>query len=89
MSQDLLNQIFIVSASIFGGAIAGGLGVLVIYDRAIKSVLNSPVIIKSLEGAFASLPANVKVAATDTATLLGEVTGAVTTTTTTTAQGNG
>jgi len=71
MSQELLNQILVFLA----GLAAGGAAALLAYDRAVKSILNSPVLITALQGAFASLPPGTQSALKDTSTLLDDVTG--------------
>lgn len=73
MNQELVNAIFLVLASVLGGVVVGGATALVIYDRAVKSILASPVIIESLHGAFASLPAPVQQDVKDTVALADQI----------------
>src|SRR5690242_19642282 len=76
MSQELINALFLVLASVLGGAVVGGGTVLVVYGMAVHSVLNSPVIIESLHGAFASLPAPLQADVIDTVKLADAVVAA-------------
>ena len=55
------------------GGIIGGTTVLVLYGRAVKSILDSPVIIRSLELAAASLPPEALSAIRDTGRLLTDI----------------
>ena len=77
MSQELIIAVFgllvpIIVAFIAGDA-NGRRSAIVSYDRAMQSVLGSPVIMKALDGAFASLPAPVQQAAKDTEKVIEEI----------------
>ncbi len=74
MDNQSLIALITASVGILIGAILGGGTVLVMYGKVVKSVLESPVILKSLEGAFASLPAEVRTAIHDTGEVLVQAT---------------
>jgi hypothetical protein len=83
MDQQQLATFFMVFLGLVIGAITGGGTVIVVYGRAMKAILNSPVIIRSLEVAAESWPAPVREAVADTGKLLEEIgNGAQTVTTT-------
>ncbi len=70
------QTIALVAVAIIGavfGAVAGGGAVFVVYGRAIKSVLESPVIMTSLEKLAASWPAPIREAVASTGRFLEEV----------------
>jgi hypothetical protein len=65
-----LITIFTLLIGILVGAIGAGGTVIVVYGRAIKSILNSPVIMKSFEELARSWPAPVREAVADTGRFL-------------------
>lgn len=73
MDQQQLITILVGLASLFAGAVVGGGSVLVIYGRAVKSILASPVIMKSFEELAKSWPAPIREAVADTGRFLEEV----------------
>lgn len=73
MDSQQLATFFMVFVGIIVGAIGGGGTVIIVYGRAMKAILNSPVLIRSLEVAAESWPAPVREAARDTGKFLEEV----------------
>lgn len=73
MDQQQLITILAALLSLFAGAVVGGGSVLIIYGRAVKSILASPVIMKSFEELAASWPAPIREAVADTGRFLEEV----------------
>lgn len=74
MDNTQLATIITALLGVLAGAILGGGAAIVILGRIVKSVLESPVLLKALEGAFASLPPEYRTAINDTGRLLEEVT---------------
>ncbi len=86
MSEQSVIAVVIALVGTIIGALVGGGTVLVLYGRAVKSILDSPVIIRSLELAAASLPPEALSAIRDTGKLLTDIgtpDATITTTTTT------
>lgn len=74
MDNQQLATLITAIIGVLAGAILGGGAAIVILGRIVKSVLESPVLLKALEGAFASLPPEYRTAINDTGRLLEEVT---------------
>lgn len=70
MDNQQLATLITAIIGVLAGAILGGGAAIVILGRIVKSVLESPVLLKALEGAFASLPPEYKEAVHDTGKLL-------------------
>lgn len=73
MDNTQLATIITAIIGVLAGAILGGGAAIVILGRIVKSVLESPVLLKALEGAFASLPPEYREAIKDTGKLLEEI----------------
>jgi hypothetical protein len=74
VDQQSLITILVGLLSLTAGAIIGGGTAIVIYGRAVRNVLASPVIMTSLEQLAKSWPAPVRDAVADTGRFLTEVT---------------
>lgn len=83
MDTQTIGIILAALVSVIVGAVLGGGTVAIVYGRAIKSVLESPVIMTSLEKLAESWPAPTREAVASTGKFLEEVAGVTTTTTTT------
>lgn len=73
MDNTQLATIITAIVGVLAGALLGGGAAIVILGRIVKSVLESPVLLKALEGAFASLPSEYREAIKDTGKLLEEI----------------
>jgi flagellar motor component MotA len=73
MDTATVINVVLALVSVIVGAVLGGGTVLVLYGRAVKSILDSPVIIRSLELAAASLPPEAIDAIRNTGRLLEDI----------------
>lgn len=83
MDTQTIGIILAALVSVVVGAIVGGGTVMVVYGRAMHNILNSPVLMTSIEQLAKSWPAPTRDAVASTGKFLEEVAGVTTTTTTT------
>lgn len=70
-------MLIVAAIGVVLGAFVGGGTAIVVYGRGVASVLNSPVLIRALEGAFDSFPAEAREAANTTGKVLVEATDGI------------